>query len=103
MTLSTAIRTIEDLRERREQLLTIFAKHGVYNVRVFGSLARGEATKESDIDFLIDYDRSRRSAWFPGGLINDLEFFLESEVDITTTKGISSLIAENVLKEAVEL
>ncbi|MEQ8960714.1 MAG: nucleotidyltransferase family protein [Coleofasciculus sp. C2-GNP5-27] len=100
---STAIRTIEDLQEHRDELLAIFAKHGAHTVRVFGSVARGEATDESDIDFLIDYDRNRTSAWFPGGLINELESFLNSKVDITTTRGLSPLIAENVFQEAIEL
>ena len=103
MSSPTTIKTIEDLRNYREKLISIFAKHGVHSVRVFGSVARGEATNESDIDFLIDYDRKRTSAWFPGGLINELESFLESKVDITTTKGLSPLIAENVLREAIEL
>ena len=103
MGLSIAIRTIEDLRDRKDKLLPIFAKHGVHRVWVFGSVVRGEATDESDIDFLVDYDRNLRSPWFPGGLINDLEAFLESKVDITTTKGLSLLITEKVFKEAVEL
>ena len=46
------------LQQKREEILAIATKHGVYNVRVFGSVARGEATTTSDIDFLIDYDRS---------------------------------------------
>jgi len=100
---STAIRTIQDLQARRDKLLDIFAKHGAHSVRVFGSVARGEATEQSDIDFLIDYDRNCTSAWFPGGLINDLESFLNNKVDITTVRGLSPLIAENVLQEAIEL
>ncbi|MBD2043750.1 nucleotidyltransferase domain-containing protein [Microcoleus sp. FACHB-672] len=43
------------LQDRRSQILAIAEKHGAYNVRVFGSVARGEATQESDIDFLVDY------------------------------------------------
>ncbi|MEQ9550088.1 MAG: nucleotidyltransferase domain-containing protein [Coleofasciculus sp. G3-WIS-01] len=100
---STAIRTIEDLRDRRDELIAIFSKHGAHSVRVFGSVARGEATEQSDIDFLIDYDRNCTSAWFPGGLINDLESCLNSKVDMTTTRGLSPLIAENVFPEAIEL
>ena len=45
------------LADKRSQILAIASKHGAYNVRVFGSVARGEATAESDIDFLIDYNR----------------------------------------------
>ena len=103
MSSPTTVRTIEDLRNDRNKLIGIFAKHGAYSVWVFGSVARGEATDKSDIDFLIDYGRKRTSAWFPGGLINELESFLKNKVDITTTKGLSPLIAENILREAIKL
>ncbi|MGB3691946.1 MAG: nucleotidyltransferase domain-containing protein, partial [Spirulinaceae cyanobacterium] len=63
MSSPTTVRTIEDLRNDRNKLIGIFAKHGVYSVWIFGSVARGEATDKSDIDFLIDYDRKRTSAW----------------------------------------
>ena len=65
---------IEDLlQEQRMQILAIAEKHGAYNVRVFGSVARGEATEESDIDFLVDYDLRKITPWFPAGLLIDLE------------------------------
>ncbi|MCA6510430.1 MAG: nucleotidyltransferase domain-containing protein, partial [Pseudanabaena sp. M109S1SP2A07QC] len=54
------------LQERREEILAIALKHGAFNVRVFGSVARGEETENSDIDFLIDYDIKKISPWFPG-------------------------------------
>lgn len=50
---------METLREKRSQILEVAAKHGAYNVRVFGSVVRGEETPESDIDFLIDYDSQK--------------------------------------------
>jgi hypothetical protein len=58
---------LETLQEKREQVLAVAAKHGAFNVRVFGSVARGEDTPESDIDFLIDYDPEKVTPWFPGG------------------------------------
>ena len=58
----------ELLKEKREEILRIAAKHGAYNVRVFGSVARGEAREDSDVDFLIDVGENH-SAWFPLGLI----------------------------------
>ena len=61
------------LEEKREEILNLAAKHGAFNVRVFGSVVRGEETANSDIDFLIDYDLSQISPWFPVGLIEDLE------------------------------
>ena len=59
---------LELLQEKREQVLAIAAKHGASNVRLFGSVVRGEDTPESDIDFLIDYDPEQVTPWFPGGV-----------------------------------
>ena len=60
------------LQEKRGDILAIAAKHGAFNVRVFGSVSRGEETENSDIGLLVDYDLQRVSAWFPGGLLIDL-------------------------------
>ncbi len=91
------------LQEKREAIIAIAAKHGAFNVRIFGSVARGEEREDSDIDFLIDYDLAKISPWFPGGLLMDLEEFLQCKVDIVTDKGLSPLIRERVLKEAKPL
>ena len=91
------------LQQKREEILKIAAKHGAYNVRVFGSVARGEATPTSDIDFLIDYDLSKTSPWFPGGLLADLEDLLGHKVDIVTEKSLHQLIRDRILNEAVPL
>ncbi|MDB9516649.1 nucleotidyltransferase family protein [Roseofilum reptotaenium CS-1145] len=91
------------LVEKREQILEIAAKHGAFNVRVFGSVARGEETEESDIDFLIDYDPTRTTAWFPGGLLMDLQDLLGRRVDVLTGDGVSALIKNRILAEAQPL
>ncbi len=88
------------LQENREEILAIASKHGAFNVRIFGSVARGEETENSDIDFLIDYDIKKISPWFPGGLLMDLQYILGCKVDIVTEKGLSRLIRECVLSEA---
>ena len=93
----------ELLQQKREEILEIAAKHGAYNVRVFGSVARGEETSASDVDFLIDYDSSKTSPWFPGGLLMDLQDLLGRKVDIVTENGLHHLIRERVLSEAVPL
>jgi hypothetical protein len=68
--------TIEQLvHEKRDEVKRIAAKHGVRNVRVFGSVARGEAQADSDIDFLVDTGPVT-SSWFPAGLVLDLEEIL---------------------------
>ncbi len=94
---------LDTLRERRSQILDIAAKHGAFNVRVFGSVVRGEETPESDIDFLIDYDRAKITPWFPGGLLMDLQDLLGRKVDVLTERGVSPLIREQVLAEATPL
>uniref|UniRef100_B8HN05 DNA polymerase beta domain protein region n=1 Tax=Cyanothece sp. (strain PCC 7425 / ATCC 29141) TaxID=395961 RepID=B8HN05_CYAP4 len=94
---------LDTLRDKREQILEIAAKHGAFNVRVFGSVVRGEETLESDIDFLIDYDPERVTPWFPGGLLMDLQDLLGRKVDVLTDRGISPWIRERVLTEALPL
>jgi len=89
--------------DRRSQILTIAAKHGAYNVRIFGSVARNEAHENSDIDFLVDYDPSKRSPWFPMGLIQDLETLLDRKVDVSTPAMLKDRIREQVFKEALPL
>ena len=95
---------IEDLlQEQRMQILAIAEKHGAYNVRVFGSVARGEATEESDIDFLVDYDLRKITPWFPAGLLIDLEQLLNRKVDIATVDMLKECIRDRVCREAVML
>ncbi len=91
------------LQEKREEILSIAAKHGAYNLRVFGSVARGDETETSDIDFLVDYDLEKISAWFPGGLIFDLETLLNRKVDVVTTQSLYDSNRDKVFHEAVPL
>ena len=94
---------IEDLlKARREEILKISAKHGAFNVRVFGSVARGEAGEQSDIDLLVDVG-ANRTPFFPGGLLADLEDLLGRRVDVVTEAGLHWYIREKVIKEAVPL
>lgn len=95
--------TLEDLLTKRDDILKIVDRHGAFNVRIFGSVARGEANLQSDVDVLVDYDRTRRSPWFPMGLIEELEVLLGCRVDVVTEKGLKSRIRERVLQEAVPL
>jgi predicted nucleotidyltransferase len=95
-----AMKIQELVQDKREQIIAIAAKHGANNVRIFGSVARGEADEKSDIDLLIDYCSDRRSPWFPLGLIRELEALLGCKVDIATEQGLKDRIRERVLKEA---
>jgi hypothetical protein len=103
MTTKTGLGINDLLQEQRSQILAIAQKHGAYNVRVFGSVARGEATEESDIDFLIDYDLEKITPWFPAGLLIDLEQLLNRKVDIATADMLKERIRDRVLHEAVVL
>jgi hypothetical protein len=94
---------LDTLQERRSQILEIATRHGAFNIRVFGSVVRGEETPESDIDFLIDYDAQKVTPWFPGGLLMDWQDLLGRRVDVLTEQGISPLIREQVLAEAKTL
>jgi hypothetical protein len=92
----------ERLREKRQEILNIAAKHGAYNVRLFGSVARGAADEASDVDILVDAG-PETSSWFPAGLVIDLEELLGCEVDVVTEGGLRPRIKDRVLKEAIPL
>lgn len=94
---------LELLKQKREEILKIAAKHGAYNIRVFGSVARGKADQKSDIDFLIDYDINKITPWFPVGLIHDLQDFLGKKIDVVTAEGLKERIKAKVLQEAISL
>lgn len=86
----------------RQAILDLASKHGASNVRVFGSMMRGTATDQSDVDLLVDVG-PRRSFFFPGGLVADLEKLLKRKVDIVTEKGLHWYIREKILNEAKPL
>jgi len=80
----------------------VAAKHGARNVRLFGSVSRGEAGSQSDVDILVDLEPGR-SLLDLGGLLMDLEDLLGRKVDVVTEQGLHWYIRDKVLKEAVRL
>jgi len=94
--------SLELLRSKADEIRRIAEKHGASNLRVFGSVARGEAGPESDLDLLIDAGPTT-SAWFPAGLILDLEAILGHRVEIVTEKALNKHLRDHVLSEAVPL
>jgi uncharacterized protein len=90
------------LEEKRADILRIAAKHGARNVRVFGSVARGEADAESDLDLLVDME-SGRSLFDHAALWLELEELLGQKVDVVSERGIKPRIRERVLREATPL
>jgi predicted nucleotidyltransferase len=91
------------IQQRRVEILALAQKHGAKNIRIFGSVARGEADEDSDIDFLIDYDLEKITPWFPAGLLLDLEDLLQHKVDVATVDMLKARIKDRVLSEAIPL
>ena len=87
------------LKRQRKQILATAKRHGAYDVRVFGSVARGEARPDSDIDLLVNLE-SGRSLLDLARLLRDLESQLGCKVDIVTEAGLRPRIRQEVLKEA---
>jgi predicted nucleotidyltransferase len=94
--------SIEELRRKRDEILRIAARHGASNVKVFGSVARGEANDKSDVDLLVELERGR-SLMDHAALMIDLEEFLGRRVEIATPRGLKPRIREHVLAEAIPL
>ena len=90
------------LKSRREEIISIAARHGARNVRVFGSVARGEDDDKSDIDLLVEFE-SGRSLLDHAGLWLELQDLLGCKVDVVSERGIKPRIRERVLREAVPL
>ncbi|MBD2233734.1 nucleotidyltransferase family protein [Phormidium tenue] len=103
MTTPTSPSLQDLLQAKKDQILAIADRHGAYNIRVFGSIARNEATATSDIDLLVDYDPARRSPWFPIGLVQELEALLEHKVDVATPAMLKERIRDRVMQEAIPL
>ncbi len=92
----------ELLKAKRPEILKIAAKYGARDIRVFGSVVRGEADERSDVDFLVEMEPGR-SLLDMGGLLMELRELLGREVDVVTERGLKPRIRARVLREAVAL
>ena len=92
----------EVLEGKREEVLRVAARHGARNVRVFGSVARGEAGPHSDVDFLVEAGPAP-SSWFPAGLRVDLEDLLGRKVHVLTEGALHPRLKSRILREALPL
>lgn len=88
----------EIIGDKRDAVLRLAAEHGAYNVRVFGSVARGEAEPDSDIDFLMD--GLEHAPWGGGSLLVALEKLLGRQVDLVSMGDIYPSLRERILAEA---
>jgi predicted nucleotidyltransferase len=90
------------LQTHRLEILDVARRHGARNVRVFGSLARGEGGEDSDLDLLVTLGEGR-SLLDLVGLKQDLEDLVQRPVDVVTERALSPYLRERVLSEAVPL
>lgn len=90
------------LESKRREVLDIAAKHGARNVRVFGSVARGETTDASDVDLLVEMEPGR-SLLDHTALWQELEDLLDCKVDVVSEKALHWYVRDRVLEEAVPL
>ncbi len=95
--------TLEEIRSRYgAQIVAAAERRGARNIRVFGSVARGDQRHDSDIDFLVDFDPGR-SLLDLTGLWLDLETVLGCKVDVISSRGLKPRLASEVMRDAVSL
>ena len=94
--------TLQSLRARKPQIQQVAGQYGVHNIRVFGSVARGEDTANSDIDLLVDMEETR-SLLDLVGFQQSVQAILKQPTDILTENSISPYLRESILREAISL
>lgn len=90
------------LEKKRQEILEIINRYGASNVRIFGSVARGDDTVHSDIDFLVEL-KPDCTLLEQIGLMQSLEDLLECKIDLVETETLHPLIKEQILQEAIPL
>ena len=94
--------TLERVRARRHEILEIARRYGAHDVRVFGSVARGDADASSDVDIVVRFDPDR-SLFDHGSLLMDLRDLLGTKVDVVSEGALQGRFGERVRGEAVPL
>ncbi|MDH5447252.1 MAG: nucleotidyltransferase family protein [Gammaproteobacteria bacterium] len=90
------------VEKNRQKILSAAFKHGVRNVRVFGSMARNEANEDSDLDLLVELEKGK-SGFALGGFLEDVSNLVHRKVDVVTEKSLHPSIRDKVLHEAKSL
>lgn len=94
--------TIQDLRSRRADIIALAERYGAYNVRVFGSVARGEAGADSDIDLLVNFP-SGYTLLKLSGLVRSLRELLDYPVEVASADHLREEMRESILRDAQPL
>ena len=96
------MRLRELLQTKRDEVVQVAARHGARNIRIFGSVARGDASELSDLDLLVDLEDGR-SLLDHAALVLELRDLLGHKVDVVTSRGLRSRIRQRVFAEAIPL
>ena len=94
--------TKSDILKRRDEIIALARRYGASQLRLFGSVARGDATETSDVDFLVRFE-SGRSLFDQGGLLMDLRQLLGVNVDVVSEGALTGRFGQIVRQEAVPL
>jgi uncharacterized protein len=94
------MRLSQQLQAKRQDILTLADRYGARNLKIFGSVARGEDQPSSDVDFLVEMDEKATLLDYVG-LIQDLESLLGCKVDVAEPSSLHPLICDRILQEAV--
>ena len=94
--------TAESIRRHRDAILEIASRYGAHDVRIFGSVARGDSTESSDLDLLVRFDPSR-SLFDHGGLLMDLQDLLGVKVDVISEGGLNDRFRNEIARDAIPL
>lgn len=90
------------LKDKRKEILRIAERYGAKNVRIFGSVARGDVGPDSDVDFLVDLEPGR-NLFDLGGFLYEVQELLGVSVDVVTENGLRDHVRPSVLRDAAPL
>ena len=96
------MRLNQQLQAKRQEIITLADRYGARNLKIFGSVARGEDQPTSDVDFLVEMDEKSTLLDYIG-FIQELENLLGCKVDVAEPTSLHPLIRDRVLQEAVPL
>ncbi len=93
---------LQEIQQKKKEILAVARQYGIVNVRIFGSVARGDDNPQSDIDFLVDLEEGC-TLFDLGGALVKLQDLLGRKVDIVTNNGLHWYLREKIMKEARSL